>query len=377
MITPRQLAAAKLYSEAKTGNARAQLKLAESVASGEFPTQIAPLVRRRLIEVYNETPNQHQNFTQRQTVLRIDTDEQVNVAQFNDQSNIPGSNMGDTFVPGGLPSIGRREKYPTIGMSASGKTIRARKLGEAFNIDWEAIINSRGAEINLLDSAINAFGRHARQSEDIDVAKLLVNANGFATNAGQGLENAQHISGNPDLSDPVKFFDVLNQLLQTTIEGIQVDYSDFVLLTSIPYAPYARRMLDSRTIRQIPARTGTDSASVGVEYEQQLDFGANITVVGWRWLRTIWPNIGNGWVLVPKPLAGDLPILTSNYLQGYEVPSYFVKDSNMLNYNGGAEVDPLTQGDFDSDGIETKVRHVHGANALWTNAIGYSTGANA
>ena len=72
----------------------------------------------------------------------------------------------------------------------------------------------------------------------------------------------------------------------------------------------------------------------------------------------------------------DLPVLTQNRLQGYEQPSFFVRESLQRNVGGG-EVDPLSEGDFDEDAIVTKVRHVIGSTLLWGEAIQYSLGTNA
>lgn len=395
MVTKQNVAAAKLYQHAmgKTleggkpiipgmSRMQAQFKIAESVASGDFPVQIAPLVRRQLREVFATIPTEAENFTFQNTVLRIDTDEQFNIFTFDDQTNIgDGSNsyLGDTFVPGGLPSIGRRQRYPQIGLSASGKTVRAGKVGEGFGIDWETIINSRGAEVNLVDKAINAFGRHAKQEEDIRVAKQLVNASGFAPTL---TALAQHVAGNPDLANVTTIRDAVSAALNTrvgangTFAGQFPNYTRFVLLVSRQYAPYAKQVLDARTITYLPARTGTGSDAVGAQVTQQIDLGAEVTVVGWQWLSRIFPGYGHAWILLPVAEGDDLPVLAQNRLQGYEQPQFFVRESLQRSV-GGAEVDPLAEGDFDEDSVVTKVRHVIGATTLWGEAIQYSLGTNA
>lgn len=388
MATQKQLHAARLLvaAENKGPQAReaqkalgmrvdeAQFKLAESIAQGEFPTQIAPLVRRRLLNKYNSVPLTHQEFTTRQTVQAINVDEQVNIMTFDDQSNLT-SNAGDPFVPGGLPTILPREQYPQIAFTASGKTIRARKIGEGFGIDWEAIVRMRGTNVNLIDNAIDAFGRHAKQQEDIDVYSQLVGATGI-TAALSGMGYA--IPGNPDLTNPTAIATAVGNLLVRQVGGFDQQYEKFALLTSVRNAPIARQTLGAKKITRIPPRTGTgtpSSAAVGTQWEEVIDYGAEIEVIGSKWLTTLWPAIGNGWLLVPVANEDDLPVLTSNYLEGDEEPSFWVKDSNARNYGGG-DVNPLTEGDFDSDAILTKVRHVHGANLLWGEAIGFSLGTN-
>ena len=363
----------------------AQYRVAESIAAGEFPTQILPDVKRTLRTVFEEVPRVTDRFTTRLLTENIDVDEQYQVASFGDQSNIPALNQGQQFIPGGLPRIGPREKYPQIGMTASGKTYRSNKIGEAFGIDWEAIVRSRGAKINLIRTAFETFGRHAGNQEEIDVFSLLVSSGGFRTGANLALNAAKPATvgngfsvANADLSNPLDFAAAValsNQAMLTvgtsgTTQTVPVNYTSYVLLTTPERAPFVKATMAARRITKFPGST------TGNSWEEALDFGADIEVIGAAWLKKLWPAIGKGWILIPVIAGDDLPVLTSNFLEGYEEPSVWIKDSNARNVAGGA-VNSLVDGDFDSDALETKVRHVHGANFMWTDGIVYSTGANA
>lgn len=389
-----QLKGMDLYKHALEGSRSAQFKVSESIASGELPVQIAPLVRRQLRSIYEQVPKLSPNFTTRETVLNINVDEQYNIYTMGDQSNVPLENMGDVFTPGGLPKIGPRESYPEIGLTASGKTIRATKIGEAFGIDWESIVRLNGTNINLVDDAVKAFGRHAGNQEDIDVASLFVNAAGFRT-TGLGLLNgATRLTAangyvvpaggadNPDLANPLALQNAVQFALTRTLtlaasgtnQTIPVQYTKYALITTVAYAPYAKQALATKQVTSLPNRAGTTR---DVQFDQVIDYGAEIEVYGWKWLKTLYPGIGNAWFLVPIPdTAGDdLPVITSNFLQGAETPQFFVKDANSTGYGGGDT--PYSDGDFDSDAVMTKVRHVHGANSLWNTGVVWSSGTNA
>lgn len=349
---------------------RAQFALAESISSGEFPTQILPAVRRTLSAVFDRQEQVHQRFTTRKTVQAINVNEEVNIYKFGDQSNLDDTNLnGDGFISGGLPTILPRQPYPEIGLVGSGKYIKARKIGEAFALDWESIVRLRGSNVNVIRDAFTAFGQHAANQEEIDVARLLVNSSGFQTGSGQPIDDAQAISGNPDLYDPDDIATALGTLLNTTVEGVLPNYSKFVILTPVANAPLIRRAVGARNFVRNPGATS------GYSWTEQLDFGAEIEVIGWKWLTAIWPSMGKGAIIVPVAADSELPVLTSNYLEGNETPSVWIKDSNARQVGGG-EVNPEADGDFDSDAVATKVRHVHGANALWPQAIGVTTGAN-
>jgi hypothetical protein len=381
MPTQRQLEALQLWRVAEGKSAvkdgplptrrqveQAQIKFAESIAYGDLPSQLQPAIVRTLRSYYREIPQVAERFTTLWELTGIDRDEEYNLYGFN-QDNIPANNEGKQFVPGGLPRVGRRESYPQIGLQASGKTGRVSKLGEAFGVDWETIVNSRGTNVNLLRDAIQMFGRHAANQNEIEVASLLVNASGFRTTGNGGLNGSQALTGNPDLLDPVELAAAIAQLQAVQVQGQDVDYAKFVVLTTIPNAPLIRQGIAGRRIVRNP---GVQS---GFSWEETVDYGAEVEVIGWKWLRSLWPGMGKGAIIVPVASADDLPVLTRNRLQGYPEPSFWIKDSNARGANGGGEIDPEAEGDFDSDAVVSKVRHVSGASSLWNNAIGFTTGA--
>jgi hypothetical protein len=197
---------------------------------------------------------------------------------------------------------------------------------------------------------------------EIRVAKQLVNASGFVTT------NRVAITGNPDLTDPVEMATAIAQIRQVPIENKEVDYQKFVVLASVAQAPIIRQGIGSRRIVRNPGTTA------GYSWEETVDFGAEVQVIGWKWLKAIYPGIGKGAIIVPVAAPDDLPVLTRNRLRGYAEPSLWVKDSNARQVGGGA-VNAETEGDFDSDAMWTKVRHVAGASSLWDGQIGYTTGA--
>ena len=376
-FTQRTVEAAKLYLHALEGSRKAQFQVAESIANGDFAEPIAPVLAKQVVKVYHDTDQSSDQFTTRKTVSGIDRDETVQVLVIDsDQSNIPDQNMGDRWIPGTLPTIGPREQYPQIGLfPAYEKKIRASKVGEAFGIDWEAIVNSRGGEVDLIDNAVSSFGTHAANTGEARVAKQLVKSTGFSDAV---VAQGKNIPGNPDFSDAVAFADALATYQETPIEidGNEIAYDSYTLLCAPGQEYRYRRMLEARALRRVPARTGTDSEVPGLEYEFNVNIPVTINVIEWSWLRKVWPGIGKGYILVPRGGdAGTYPVLTKNYLRGYEQPSFWVKDANARQYRGG-DVNVRADGDFDSDAIATKVRHVIGANLLWGDGILYSTGSN-
>ena len=385
MLTKENIAALRLWRAAEgkapvPGGRRptaaerraAQFRLSESIASGEFPSQILPAVRRTLQSRYESIEKVTPGFTTRKTVRAINVKEQVNIFSLDDQSNIEDANGGDLFVSGGLPTIMPRRPYPQIGLTASGKEISARKIGEAFGLDWEAIIAQRGTNVNTIREAFDAFARHAANQEEIDVFALLFDSGGFRSGSGEALNASLALTGNPDLQDPQEMADAIGLLLdRNTTAGGQTfpeSYSKFVVVTTVANAPKIRQGIGGRKIVRNPGATS------GYSWEETVDFGADVEVVGTPWIKKLYASAAKHAVIIPVANEDQLPVLTSNFLEGYETPTTWVKDSNARQVGGG-EVNPQADGDFDSDSVVTKVRHVHGADALWTEQIGYTTGA--
>lgn len=370
--------AAALYVHALEGSRSAQYKLSESIAQGDFAKPFEPILLAQVSKVYRETFSNVEEFTTPKTVQGIDRPEPIQgiVISDADQSNIPSVNRGDVWVPGTLPSIGPREKYPEIGLAPYyEKTLSASKIGEAFAIDWEAVVNSRGGQVDLIDQAVTAFGRHAKQSEDVTALKKLVTPTGFSAGV---TSMGRVIPGNPDFSDVKKFADALATFIQNPliIDGNITRYTSYTMLVAPGYEYLYNRMLNARAFESIPARTGTDSAVPGIQYAFDVTIPVTIKVVESHWLPILWPNIGKGYILIPNDNESYYPVLTLNKLAGYPEPSVWVKDANARTYGGGEIDSVLTDGDFDSDAIETKVRHVLGSSLLWGNGILYSTGSN-
>lgn len=360
------LHAAKIFKHAKEGSPKAQFEVYESIAQGDFPTLIAPTVRRTLLARYNEQPSVVDRWTQKQLVDHIGVEEEFNTYLFN-QDNIPGVNAGDDFLPGTLPRIMNREAYPQLGLSASGKKLAAYQFGEGFGIDWQSIINSRGAQVNLIDDAVEAFAIHARQHEDATPVTKLVSKAGIRT-AELNAAGAKQMTGNAKIGSILDLQAAIALAQTSTIDGVPAYFQKFALLTAPANVPLVKQALTSTTITSVPA-----AGARGQQFQQAIDLGADIDVIPQQWITAINPALSSAFFLIP--VDGPRPKVTRNYLRGYEAPGFWVKDSNARNYNGGDV--PFLDGDFDSDGIATKVRHVFGSNLMWLEGMVYSDGTGA
>jgi hypothetical protein len=372
-ISEKQLEAAKRWKGAAAGNKRDQFWVAEEVEFGDLPSQITPLIRRTLVDNYKQVDTTWDKFTTKYLANSIDVDEQIMTFNILDQTGIAGTNAGDSFIAGGLPRIQFGQKYQEIGMVGSNKLIRVSPFGEAFTETWATVVNTRGQSVRVFDQAIKAFGQHAAATPDIAAQSLLLS--GSAINAVTFAGATTGVGGNHLNTDPAltSIFDIWAAVRQAQtfyIDQVNVFFDKFALVVAPSQVANAKRVLSTTEITSVGA-----TAARAPLYSQKIDLGAEIEVVGARFFTAA--NLGGAalgstaWFLVPIS-GGPKPSLFTGFLDGYEVPQYFVKTSNATTLDGGDS--PYLDGDFDSDGISSKVRHVTGAAAGWTEGIIYSAG---
>lgn len=373
-ITDRQLEAAKRWKSAVAGDKRDQFWVAEQVEFGDLPSQITPLLRRSLVDNYQQVPQVWDQWTTKYLANSIDVDEQINTFNIRDQSAIPLTNGGDPFVAGALPRIQFGQKYPEISMTGSGKTIRVSPFGEAFTETWATVVNTRGQSVKVLDEAIKAFALHAAGVPDVASQSLLLSGGAVnsaipATTGSSG----NHLNTDPKLTSIFDIYAAVRQAQTFYIDNVNVFFNKFALVTAPSNLATVRRILSTTTITSVGS-----TAARNPSYIQAADLGAEIIPVGARFLTAA--SLGGAtlgstfWALVPIE-GGPKPSAFTGFLEGYENPQYFVKSSNAETLGGGDT--PILDGDFDADGISSKVRFVAGAALGWTEGLVYSAGTGA
>lgn len=369
-VSERNVEAAKLFEGALHGDRQAGVKLAEEIAFGDLPAQIVPLIRRTLVQNYGKQETVWDKFTSVEKVESIDRSEELMKANFLNQDNIPGENFGEAFVPGSLPKHTPGTKVPTLLPQGTKKYVSATSYAEGLAINWQSIVNTRGQGLNLITKGLEAFAIHASATEDVAATRLLMNGGGINASTFNGSTGygGNHLAGDAPLASILDIQAAVQQAQTFWLDYTNVYFDKFSLVVAPTQVSQAKQVLSSREITSVGA-----TAARANKYKQEIDLGAEITVVGNRWLTA--PGIGGSaastaWFLVP---TGTLnPALASIRLDGYEVPSFFMKAPNQVAVGGSGAGSEF---DFDSDSIESKVRHVVGANALWTAGIVYSLGS--
>jgi hypothetical protein len=368
-VTTRNVEAAKLFEGALHGDRQAGVRVAEEISNGTLPAQLIPLIRRTLVSNYDTQTTVWDLFTGVEKVESIDRSEELMKANFLNQDNIPGENFGEAFVPGSLPKHTPGTKVPTLLPQGTSKYVSATSFAEGLAINWQSIVNTRGQGLNLINEGLKAFARHAAATEDVAATRLLmndgaVNASSFNGSTGYG---GNHLASDAPLASILDIQAAVQQAQTFWLDYTNVYFDEFALVVAPTQVSQAKQVLSSREITSVGP-----TASRSVKYKQEIDLGATINVVGNRWLTA--PGIGGSagataWFLVP---TGTLnPAFASIRLDGYEVPRFTMKAPNQVVIGGSGAASEF---DFDSESIESKVSHVVGANALWTQGAIYSLG---
>jgi hypothetical protein len=291
---------------------------------------------------------------------------------FDVKTDAPNENNGETYY-GGLPKKLPEQPYSKLYFAESNKFLRTVLRGLSVDIQFETIYNSRGAKIDLIPRAINRFLTESRDTDEIEATRVLVTSAGINT-ATLGTTGHVAVSGgvtNPPLTLTTTvqvIADAIAQALLFQINGRDVDFQRFALVVPPAKVPVIKQALTGMRVTIVPGSTG------GVSMTQEIDLGAAVDVVGNKWLKTIYPSIGEGWFLVPTD--GTLPTIVRAKLEGHEAPQVWVEGSNAFYYPAGGNV-PELQGKFTDETWSSKVRYAVEGHAFFNEGIIYSSGTGA
>lgn len=296
-----------------------------------------------------------------------------------DSSVLLRDNGGAVAPDQTLPVVPELTPYPTFGWKAGGKWIDTGKNGARVQFSWEAFVNDQWS---IIEQFPDEAARLAARTIDAAVFGLLWSLNsgapGFNTSnindangtvlkarAADGALIAQTVPKNAPLSyDSIKA--ALQQVAETLVDGRPVTVPSFVLIVPPALENIANMVINTRTIER----------QVGdYKYVEENGLAARIEVVVSD-LPAILGGATQGqtnWVLVPAGgRTSSRRTLVRTALRGYDQPELRVKMAGG-NYIGGGTV-PYTEGSFDNDDGEARVRLTTGAGILNYDGIVASTG---
>lgn len=331
--------AAKLLADVIKGRRPAYL-LQEVMTTSDFPNLFGDVLDRALLAAYSEAPAPWANYCHRATVRDFRTVKRFGV-------------YGADQV---LDQVDENEVYPASKIDEDTPVEYAVfKYGRKLPFSWESIIND---DLGAFNDIPERFGKASRRSEQKKVCGFYVDANGphasFYT-----VGNKNIITGNPVLSiDGLETaFTVLGNMVDQSGEPIAIEAVELV----VPPALEVQALnilnavqLETRIKKSPTAKEEKLMTTNWMKARCRLSVDPYIPIIATT-------NGNTSWFLFADPDNGR-PALELGFLRGHEEPEIFIKSPNAQRVGGG-DVDALA-GDFDTDSIQYKIRHVFGGNRM-------------
>lgn len=344
--------ATRLYADVLNGR-KASYRLTEAMSTSDFQYLFADIIDRQLLAAYAEWPVMWQQLARRGTVRDFRT-----VRRFT--------------MDGGeatLSEVKQLEEYPAASLTDGKYEYSVKKYGRRLPFSWETFIND---DLDALRDLPSRLAKAARRSEERFATDLFAGSTGpDGTFFASG--NANIVTSNPVLTVTALQTAMTVLAAQKDSDGNPI-YIEAVNLVVPPALEVVANNIINAT--EIVTAAGSGGASSDAGRADQLRVANwmrnRVKVVVNPWLPIISTTNGNtSWYLIADPAVGR-PAMEIGFLAGHESPELFMKTPNATRVGGGP-VAP-EDGDFDTDAVEHKVRHVFGGTLMDTKSAVASNG---
>ncbi|MEU5157307.1 Mu-like prophage major head subunit gpT family protein [Glycomyces sp. NPDC021274] len=336
-----------LYRQVLKGDSYAALSFKENMTRSDFSFLFGDIIDRQLLAQYAQMPVQWTSLARAGRVrdfrrvkrFTLDGGESV-LAEVPEQSEYPAASLADGFY-----------EY------------QVRKFGRRIPLSWETLVND---DLDAFASIPERLGNAARRSEERFATALYATATGPAS--------PFFGAPNGNLTDAQLTVSGLQEAMTIFGEQLDADGNPIFVSAATLVVPPALEVKALNILNAIEI-LAADGGGNGVENDQ-------LRVSNWMrnkvslivnpWLPTIDLATGStAWYLFANPNSGR-PAMEIGRLIGHEAPQLFQKSPNATRVGGGL-ID-ATDGDFDSDSVEWKVRHILGGTLMDPKSAVASTG---
>lgn len=339
-----------LYTAVIKGSKRAALDFQEAMTTSDFQLLFGDIIDRQMLASYQQMPVQWQMLARRGRVRDFRT-----VKRF----TLDGSEAI-------LDEVGQQSEYPASPLTDGKYEYAVRKHGRRVPLAWETLIND---DLDAFRDIPQRLGNAARRSEERFATALYASSTGpNATFFSAG--NSNLITDPFSISGLQEAFTKFSSQLDTDGAPIFIEAATLVVPPALEVP--ARNILNATEILAATGGGGGDST----DQLRVTNWMRNrVSLIVNPWLPIIDTTTGStAWYLFASPDAGR-PALEVGFLIGHETPELFQKHPNATRVGGGM-VDP-TDGDFGTDSVEWKVRHVFGGTRMDPKSAVASTGTGA
>lgn len=389
---------------AMRGDYWARGRLREALTTSDFSTLFGDVLDRSVLANYAETPYSWSAYIKRATIsdfrlakiFRVDRGASVLDGPLN--PNITTGQRGSG--PTGLEQV---SEYPMRYRTASQYTDQLYKFGARMDFSWETLIND---DLDALKDTPALFGRAARRTEEERATKLYTSSTGpnatFYSNTNKNLVNTTNlpnlttyygVNNNPKLSINALQAAMVLMMLQVDEDGEPISIEGATLVVPPGLKITAMNILNATQVWAndqggTVSNLGPNTASTSLQRLITDNWAKSIVKLAVNYYAPIVnTTTGNSaWYLFADPNLGR-PAAQLSFLRGHESPELFMKLPNSVaigegQMGPGAGVVPGTsnanpmEGDFETDSIAYKIRHVLGGTLLDPIMSVASTGAD-
>lgn len=329
--------AAQLLADVVKGK-RPGYRLQEAMTTDDFPLLFADILDRQMLPAYDDAP--------------------VTWPQYVRRGTVPDFRQVERFTMDGAESpldpVRQLTEYPEASIGEAVYKYKVAKFGRRLPFSWETHVNR---ELDRFQQLPEKLARAARRTEEKEVAKLYVGVNGPHGNF-YTVGNGNIVTGNPVLGLAGLQTAMTQLLSMKDTEGNPISIEAINLVVGPALSVTADNILNSLQIEMLDQGGSTNQKLIAQNWMR-----GKVTKIVNPWI-PILASTANGatsWWLFGSPSSGR-PALEFGFLRGFESPSLWMKSPNALRVGGG-QADAF-EGDFDTDAIEYKVRHVLGGTQL-------------
>lgn len=315
--------------------------LQEALGTSDFPYLFGDILDRQMLANYQEAPQSWSRYCKRALVRDFRT-----VKRF-----------ALTGAEGALSNVPQLTQYPAAGLGDVLQSYAVSKFGRVIPLSWETIIND---DLGAFQDLPQRLGRAARRTEEKLATQLFVGTTGpLGTMFTVGNKNI--ITANPALSVAGLQTAMSILLTQTDADGEPIMIERMILVV-----PPQLQVTADNVLNAIQIWAKTDGGGTAAQEIVVGNWVKNAGIVD-RATNFYIPQIAsssNGstsWFLFADPAAGR-PAIEMGFLVGHEQPEVFMKAPNAQRVGGGTT--NAQDGDFDTDAITYKVRHVVGGGVM-------------
>lgn len=398
MIYERRLHEAQhIILKALTGSRRDRFRLEEAMSTSDFSNLFGDVIDRAVLANYRETP-----YTWNQIAYASEVNDFRPVKRFridggtgllentllNPTGNNPGFDSSGNMIP-----ITQGAQYPEDSLTDADYTYRVQKYGKRMPFTWEVFVND---DLNALKDTPARFGRGARRAEEYFVTKLFANNSSFFSNGNKNIVNNANV-GDSGGNNPILTITALQRALivmmkQLDTSGQPISVEAVTLVVPVSLKVVAMNILNADSV-WMADQGGTqqiNGANLSATTAQMLhaqNWAKNVVRLAVNYYLP-WVDATHGqtgWYLFANPENGR-PALEFGRLRGHTSPELFMKLPNSVSIGEGAfgpgqgvmpgttNMNPM-EGDFDTDSVNYKIRHIFGGTQIDPIMAVYSNGS--